>query len=338
MYLNRKIPFRIIWAFGWYNLIIFISISLGAVLLFKFVCSHWIAIPFLPVSLFGTSTIFYIGFKNNSSYDRLWEARRIWGSIVNDSRSWAFFVRDMVGNQFTTDLLPHGELQKGRVPLIKRRIAYMHALRVQMRKPQPWEHNAAYNTSFREAFLTHFGPSALKESFQPFLDENELERTTSAQNPALAILSLQSRDLENLRSVNAMDDFRHVELQKIVQRFSNNQGASERIKNFPFPHQYTLFSNVFVWIFVCLLPFSLLKSFSEVSPDFIWMVIPFSVLASWFLLTMELVGDYSENPFEFLINDVPLSTMCRNVEIDLPDILQENKIPERFKPINGIQL
>ncbi len=338
MYVNRKIPFRIVWAFGWFNVIVFTLISLGAVLLFVYARFDWIAIPFLPVSLIGTSTVFYIGFKNNSSYDRLWEARRIWGSIVNDSRSWAPFVRDMVGNQFRTDLLPHDELQKWRVKLIKRQIAFIHALRVQMRKPQPWEHNQGYNNAFREVFTPHFGPADLKESIQSFLDENELERISAAQNPALAILSLQSRDIENLRTLNAIDDFRHVELQKIVQSFVNNQGSSERIKNFPFPRQYAFFSSVFVWIFVCLLPFSLLKSFSEVSPEFVWMVIPFSVLASWFLLTMELVGDYSENPFEFLINDVPLSTMCRNVEIDLLDILQENNLPERFKAVNGIQL
>ena len=68
------------------------------------------------------------------------------------------------------------------------------------------------------------------------------------------------------------------------------------------------------------------------------MVVPFSVLASWFLMTMELVGDYSENPFESLINDVPLSAMCRNIEIDLKDILGEKELPSRITAVSDTLL
>jgi len=40
---------------------------------------EWLHIPWLPLSVIGTAVAFYVGFKNNSAYDRLWEARKIWG-------------------------------------------------------------------------------------------------------------------------------------------------------------------------------------------------------------------------------------------------------------------
>ena len=63
---------------------------------------HWdfLNIPWLPISVIGTAVAFYVGFKNNSAYDRLWEARKIWGAIINSSRMWGASVRGFVSNQF----------------------------------------------------------------------------------------------------------------------------------------------------------------------------------------------------------------------------------------------
>lgn len=336
MYVKRRVRLRIIWSFGWMNLVIFTLISSGAVLMYETLNCDWMAIPFLPVSLLGTATAFYLGFKNNSSYDRLWEARRLWGGIVNDSRSWALSIRDYLGNQFRPEAMSQDEIEKWRKKLVYRHLAYINALRTQLRKSQVWEHNKRYNDDYREKILKHFGPIDLKESKSPFLDQDELNRALQAQNPALYLISEQSRDLEKLRVMNVIEDFRHIDLQKLIQNFLNHQGGCERIKNFPFPRQYAYFSGVFVWIFVIMLPFSLLRSFSEIGDHYVWMVVPMSVLTSWFLLTMELIGDYSENPFESLINDVPVSTMCRNIEIDLKDILGEKNLPDRFKPFDDV--
>ena len=55
--------------------------------LYAFTKWEWFVIPWLPLSIIGTAVAFYVGFKNNSAYDRLWEARKIWGAIVNGSRS-----------------------------------------------------------------------------------------------------------------------------------------------------------------------------------------------------------------------------------------------------------
>ncbi|MBL0314961.1 MAG: hypothetical protein IPP69_03970 [Flavobacteriales bacterium] len=291
MYVKRRVRLRIIWSFAWMNLIIFTLISTSAVLLYQHLNCDWIAIPFLPVSLIGTATAFYLGFKNNSSYDRLWEARRLWGGIVNESRSWALSIRDYMGNQFRPEALSKEEMNYWKRRLIYRHLAYINALRVQLRKSQVWEHNRAYNDNYRKVILQHFGPTEMKESIAPFLDHEEMERAMKAQNVALFLISEQSRELERLRTMNVIEDFRHIDLQKLIQNLLNHQGGCERIKNFPFPRQYAYFSGVFVWIFVLVLSFSLLRSFGEIGENYVWMVIPLSVLTSWFLMTMELIGD-----------------------------------------------
>ena len=90
-----------------------------------------LAIPWQPISILGIAVAFYLGFKNNSSYDRTWEARKIWGSIVNNSRSFSAAVMAFVQGK--------GE-EKLKKEIIYRHIAWMTALRHQLRLSRPWEH------------------------------------------------------------------------------------------------------------------------------------------------------------------------------------------------------
>jgi|GEM_PF-6798387 putative membrane protein len=189
MYVKRRINIRIIWAFGWFNILIFTLISLFVVLLYLYVDCLWIAIPFLPVSLIGTATAFYIGLKNNSSYDRLWEARRLWGSIVNDSRAWALSVRDYLQHDVHVDSLSKEEVDIIKKRLIYRHIAYVNAMRVQLRRRQTWEHDRRYNNVFREKTSPHFGPVEMIDSIERFLDKEELAQALSAQSAALFLMS-----------------------------------------------------------------------------------------------------------------------------------------------------
>ncbi|MFV0530772.1 MAG: bestrophin family protein [Flavobacteriales bacterium] len=181
-------------------------------------------ITWLPVSVIGTAVAFYLGFKNNNSYDRLWEARKIWGGIVNESRTWGMMI----------------------------------------------------------------------------------------------------------------DDFRHIKLSEILRSFYRLQGKNERIKKFPLPRQYSAMSEYFVWIFILLLPFSMVPELMEAGNWGIWLSIPITALVGWVYQIMEIIGDYSENPFEGLMNDIPMMSLCRTIEIDLREILDEKDLPLSIEPVNGI--
>lgn len=336
MYVKRNVSLKLIFWFGWKNVLIFLVLSSAVVLCYHFFDWQFLSLPFLPISLIGTAAAFYVGFKNSQSYDRLWEARRIWGGIVNDSRNWGIFVKDFVTEIFTGEAISIKELESWHQRLIYRHLAWINVLRIQLRRPQLWEHNPHSEDWIRGQLQQAFGNDDLKIALQQFLPEEEAEKVMGTKNVATQLLVAQSSDLLTLRKANFIDDFRHMELQRLLSYFYNHQGACERIKNFPFPRQYAFFSGVFVWIFILFLPMGLLSEFSKLGDSYIWLTIPATTLIGWFFMTMELVGDYSENPFENLLNDVPMTALCRTIEIDLREMLGETNLPPKVEPIEDI--
>ena len=86
-----------------YDLLTFLGIASVPVLLHDVLDQRWIHFPWLPIALVGTSVAFILGFQNNAAYGRVWEARKIWGGIVNSSRVLGFMINDFVTNEFTSD-------------------------------------------------------------------------------------------------------------------------------------------------------------------------------------------------------------------------------------------
>jgi putative membrane protein len=91
-----------------------------------------------------------------------------------------------------------------------------------------------------------------------------------------------------------------------------------------------------VAIFIFLLPLGMISEFAKIGQFGAWLSIPFTIIVGWVYLMMELVGDYSENPFEGLGNDVPMLSLCRTIEIDLKEMLQDENIPKAIQPKNGV--
>jgi putative membrane protein len=318
--------------------------ALGTASLYQFTgAKDWMVIPWLPLSVIGTAVAFYVGFKNNSAYDRLWEARKIWGAIVNSSRSWGASIRGFVTNQFTMEDLSNKELQQLHKKMIYRHIAWLYALRSQLLIPTQWEHINQNRHVAREAKkrMEHWGvglfnDNVTEEELKSFLPEDELHRLINYKNTATQIIDQQSQDLKSLREKDVIDDFRHMELQKIISDFYVFQGQCERIKKFPLPRQYGSMSFVFIGIFIFLLPFGMVSEFAKLGEYGVWLSVPFTILVGWVYLMMELVGDYSENPFEGLGNDIPMLSLCRTIEIDLREMLGETELPEAIQPVNDI--
>jgi putative membrane protein len=145
-------------------------------------------------------------------------------------------------------------------------------------------------------------------------------------------LALQSEHLRKLLEQGFIEDFRHMELEKMLIELYNQQGASERIKSFPYPRQYASLNLWFIKIFICLLPFGMLQEFEKIGADYVWLTIPFAALSGWIFTTMERIGETSENPFEGSANDVPITTISRNIEIDMQEMLH---IAHGLKPLTA---
>ncbi len=343
MYVKKNFGLQSILRFSGGHILWITLWSIVATSIYLFFHFEWLNIPWLPLSIIGTAVAFYIGFKNNQAYDRLWEARKIWGAIVNSSRMWGAGIRAFVSNQFTESDIPKDELIAWQRKLIYRHIAYLYSLRSQLLIPTPWEH-ISQGKHVRNATLKRMerwgvglvNDEVTKKELTDYLPKCEFDRLINYQNTATQIIDQQSQDLKELREKNLIDDFRHMELQNILNDFYTHQGKCERIKKFPLPRQYGSMSFIFVGLFIFLLPFGMVSEFHKLGHIAVWLSVPFTVIIGWVYIMMELVGDYSENPFEGLGNDIPMLSLCRVIEIDLKEMLGDKDIPPKIEAKNGV--
>ena len=343
MYVNKNFNFKSVMRFSGGHIIWIALWATAVTAAYAFFHVHWLSIPWFPIAVIGTAVAFYLGFKNNQAYDRLWEARKIWGAIVNSSRMLGATIKAYVGNQFRDEPYSESDLKDIHQKLIYRHIAYLYTLRSQLLIPTSWEHITQGGMVGRTAKkrMKDWGvglhnDDVTEQQLKAFLPKSECSRLINYKNTATQIIDQQSQDLKDLRMNNLIDDFRHMELQKLLNDFYTHQGKAERIKKFPLPRQYASVSFIFVGIFIFLLPFGMVSEFHKLGEWAMWLSIPFTVIIGWVYVMMELVGDYSENPFEGLGNDIPMLSLCRVIEIDLREMLGETDLPPGIEPINGI--
>ncbi len=310
----------------------------------------WLQVPLAPVALVGTAVAFLIGFQNNAAYDRIWEARKIWGGIVNTSRSLIITVKD----SFYIDN-PNASKDEHEIVRVitKRHIAWLTALRYAMRTKKPWE--AEYQNAGKKSMKMEYNIPERNEPMETELRANlsqeEFDYVMSKDNKPNAIISLQSKHFRKLTDEKKIWEFSLLRLQEMLEELTALQGKSERIKNFPYPKQYGSIGYHFVHIFMWLLPLAVIPAFSKMGGEiaethtivgeyFIWMNIPFTVIVIWIFNTMLRVGLAGENPFEGSPNDVPISNIARGITRDILQLIEEDpaNIPEPFENKSFIQM
>ena len=365
MYTRRIFPVKGVIRWTRRHILLFLLLASIPVFLFEILRWKWLHVPWLPLAVLGTAVAFIVSFKNNASYDRLWEARKIWGGIVNASRSWTIMVKDFVTNKHTKTPKSSQELREIHRELVHRHVAWLTALRYQLRKDRPWESHlktSKSNREFRETqIFVHEDSIPIEEAIKSYISKTEYDEIFAKGNQASQLLGIQSKRLRELLDEGLIEDFRHMEMANLLVEFYALQGKSERIKNFPYPRQFATLNYLFVWIFILLLPFGVMESFEAIggqiiadlkaSPayfeftqklqlfigrHFVWFSIPFSALISWVFHTMEAIGENTENPFEGGPNDVPITDMSRGIEIDIRQLIDDTEIPDPYTWKNDI--
>lgn len=198
----------------WQVDLIMIASCTGAYLVREYLIAHHFEIPVIIPSLLGTAIAFFIGFNNNQAYDRWWEGRKIWGALVNDSRSFSRSLLTYTSDADTTA-----------VRMIHRHIAFLYVLKASLR-------------------------NATDENVSKYLSEEDVEEISHHTNMHNALLTIQARDLQTLYQANKIDGFKFMDINGMIVRFTDSMGMSERIKNTVFPTTYTYLTKVFIWLFV----------------------------------------------------------------------------------------
>ncbi|TPM99844.1 bestrophin family ion channel [Mesorhizobium sp. B2-1-3A] len=288
------------------------------------------SVPWSVVLVLGTTVSLVAGFKNSQVLTRSGEALQAFTQITASSRVWSNFCRDFLDAPTARQL-------------IYRHIAWMTALRFSLRRPMPWESmGKAANIEYRRRYRIQEDTGSLAGDLQPLLAE-QAGKVLESPQPAIALLEMQSVQVNALLKDAKIPPQIYGELTKLIRDFHDQQARCDRIKNNPYPRQYAIVSSMFVMIFCTLLPFGVVPVFADMGKlggvlgtIGIWLTIPFSTLLGWAYMSLDQVGESSANPFEGNANDVPISQICRDIEIELRAGLGETDLPKPLLPVNDI--
>lgn len=303
-------------------------------ILYHFCDFTFLSISWVPVALLGTAVSFIIGFKNNASYSRLWEARQIYGGIINISRAFGVMIRDFLASKDKSTEVK---------VIFYRHFAWLTALRFQLREPRAWENmddprNVEYSRNYHIAEKI----DKLEEVLAKYLSADELSYVLTKKNKATQLMALQSNHINRLFVSGNISDLQVQSLQNAISIFYDNQGKAERIKNFPYPRHFSSIATIMLNLFVFLVPYGLLNDFNKLGNGTliegysIWLNIPFAILLTWVFNSLDVVGESSSNPFEGNANDVPITNISRTIEIDMRDMLDETDLPPAITPEHNI--
>lgn len=288
------------------------------------------SVPWSVVLVLGTTVSLVAGFKNSQVFTRSNEALQAFSQLTASSRMWSSLCRDFTDGP-TARLLLH------------RHLAWLTALRYALRRPMPWESMARKaNIEYRRRYHIQEDGGQLSAEVYALLPE-ESEAILRAPFPAIALLDRQAAHVNGLFRDALIPSQIYSEMMKLMRDFHEQQARCDRIKNSPYPRQYAIVSAMFVMVFCTLLPFGVVPVFAEMAglggwlgAIAIWLTIPFSTLLGWAYMALDQVGESSANPFEGNANDVPISQICRDIEIELRRALGETDLPARLEPVNDI--
>ncbi|WP_439651044.1 bestrophin family protein [Pontibacter qinzhouensis] len=297
----------------------YIILSIVVYLLHDYFEVMHLHLPFDTISALSTALAIFLGFKNNNAYDRWWEARKIWGLLVNYSRAWTRQVVTMIIATDPTDPEEAKAVKEFQKQMIYRHMGFVHALRVFLRRRHDYN-----ETKIREIYEEENDYADARS----FLAPKEFQLFCHKNNPPNYLLELQGEDLKRAYEKGWLSDFRFMKLEESLVEFNNIQGKSERIKNTPFPRQYSFFSRVFVFIHASLLPFVFIEELG-------WVSMPISVIISFVFLCLDLVGERSEDPFENRLEDVPLTDISLTIETNVKEQWGNKDFPEK-KRVEGV--
>ncbi|MEM9586644.1 MAG: bestrophin family ion channel [Planctomycetota bacterium] len=257
-------------------------------------------LPIALVTLPGAFVGVLLAFRTNSSYARWWEARTLWGRIVNDSRTWTRQVVAFVGRADTSN-------RDDVTQLAHRQIAWCRLLTRSLRHQDS------------------------RVALDDVLSAEDSEFLSQHDHPANAILVLQALQLSRLRSRETIDTWQQLAMEDTLARLTDAMGGCERIRNTPFPPHYGLWIHYLIYLSILLLPLSLVQ---VPAVGLILLTVP---IAMGYLI-IEQVAIFLESPFQQAASGTPMSSLTRTIEINIRQLLGEAETPNRLAPVDGVLL
>jgi putative membrane protein len=263
--------------------------------------AHKITLTTIPFTLIGLPIAIFLGFRNTAAYDRYWEGRKLWGEILLRARNLARQCNSLI--VYPQPARASNGLDDIRVRMVYRTIAYAHALRHYLRG------------------------SAAADDTQRFLQAAEWQAIASSSNPPDLLMQRMGRDLQQGLQEGRIDPCLAASIDATVSAMAGAGAACERIKSTPIPFSYTLLLHRTAYLYCFLLPFGLVDTIGFMTPLVV-------AIVTYTFFALDALGDEIEEPFGLEPNDLPLDAICRGLEINLRETLEDVDIPPPLQPVD----
>ena len=244
----------------------------------------------VPFTILGVAISIFLGFRNNSAYDRFWEARTLWGAHINSSRSFARQVMTLIVAD-DPDLRPFQE------DVVMATIAYGHS------------------------FKNHLQDDDPLDGIEKLMLPSEIGWLRRQKNVPVAILHIIGRRLGAARARGWVDQGATIILEGTLTDLTSAQGGCERIKNTPVPVTYAVLSRTIVSFFCLFLPFGILDTAVWLTPVVVFLV-------SYAFCGLDALGEEVTEPFGHDPHDLPLEQYVETIETNLRQILHDHDLPD----------
>jgi putative membrane protein len=260
-----------------------------------------ITLTTIPFTLIGLPLAIFLGFRNNAAYDRFWEGRRLWGELVNRSRSLARQCVSLIA--YPTPARASDGMKDVRVRMVYRAIAFAHALRCELRDQD--------------------GGADVRALLLP----DEAGQMAKSFNKPDFLMRQMGMDLGLCLKEGRIDSCLAASIDATLSAMTASATSCERIKNTPIPFSYTLLLHRTAYVYCFLLPFGLVDSIGFMTPFVV-------AIVAYTFFGLDALGDEIEEPFGLAANDLPLDAMCRVIEIELRESLHDAHVPAPLTPVN----
>jgi putative membrane protein len=268
-----------------------------------------VALPFSIAATLGGALAIFIGFRNNSAYGRWWEARTLWGGIINSTRVLARLIITFTDSHAHQPNYDRARSEAFKREMVLKVIAWAHALRIHLRGQSDWS------------------PVVL------LLPSEERAAVEKSSNMPNMIMQSIGQRIYRAMADGTLGGFDSFQMEGQLLALANYQGGCERIKNTPLLRQYHYFTRLFLQVFIVLLPFCLVADLEKMGIG--WVVVPVALVIGFVFAIIGKVGEVNEDPFEGRITDVPLNALCNTIERDLRELLGEAELPVKLQPVDG---
>ncbi|QHF02080.1 effector protein [Pseudomonas asturiensis] len=281
---------------GW-SLLWLLIWDIGVTMDVMLVQGSGIDIPLMPLTLLCSALIVLISFRNSSAYNRWWEARTLWGAMVNTSRSYGRQVLSLIDGEGAHRHNPVKTM------LLRRHVAYLRALRAHLKG---------------DVSAAHLGG---------LIPESEIQRALSSNNVPNDILNGSAGILADEFAEGRLDSIRFTRLETTLLDLSNCQGGMERIANTPLPYPYVYFPRLFSALFCVIMPLSMVTTLG-------WFTPLISTVVGCLLLAMERIGTDLQAPFGPSQHRIRMDDLCQNIEKNLCSMYNEPVKGPLLSPAN----